>query len=405
MTRTRKWLWLWLSLLACTLCAACRKAPVAKPLKASSTATTPTKPAELPKTSTETSDPQISLFAAVSDTSDVELGDFATPTDTQPSGFVDSAWLLDRAGAWLRARLGGGKSLPTTWQRRDRLGWQTDVIAWQPEGFSLRTQGDDTTFLATESGCEVRAGAFKARCEPEMLGPAAALGALTGLAWPEAPGRGSWSVEALRVSSPQSIYMRLVQTRLHVRVNLEMSADGSVKWLSIPVARATLRPDADGLAYERTDRPVVWHWTVQPAGGTEAFARKMLRLDNAAGVDLTVEAWELAAKPRGLTALGPFSVEVDQREDGLRARALQAPVMAEGEEAPWKGVQVASVKQLPVEAVLECKRADVTKALKASVKQGCHVVQLLGASLNEPEAVDGAKRREGLIVLAVRGCP
>ena len=334
----------------------------------------------------------------------VEPGDMATPTDSNPIGFDDVPWLLDRAGAWLRAHEGGAKVQPTVWQRRDRHGWQSDEMLWRNGNFTLRTLGDDTTVELTESGCSVRAGQFKARCEPNTLSEATMAAALTGLAWPDGPGREAWEVEALHIHSAQSVYVRLVVARLHLRADLVLGTDGAVKELALGSMRVALRPDPDGFGFTRADG-VAWHWNVQPPGGKEPFGRTQLRLDNSAGVDITVEAWDAAAKARGLAAMGPFSAEVDIREDGLRVRALQAPVLAEPEDGAWKGVQVVVVKQLPAESMFHGLRGDLVKDLRKNAKPGCRVAQLLGISPDEPEATSGEARRGGQIVVAVRPCP
>lgn len=334
----------------------------------------------------------------------VEPADIATPSDLRPSGFIDVPWLLDRAGAWLRAHAGGAASQPTLWQRQDVHGWQTDVLQWTTDGFTLRTRGDDTTIVVSESGCRVRVGQFAARCEPDVRAQAVLAAALTGLTWPDGPGRAAWSVEAMHTHNAQDVRLRLAMPRLHLRMEVALAADGTVQAPGVRALGASLQPDADGFAYRVGPRPS-WHWSAQPPGGAEPFGRTMLRLDNTAGVDLTVEAWEAAAKPRDLRAMGPFEAEVDVRDDGVRIRALQAPVLAQPDEGAWKGVQVVTVKQMPVQSVFRSMRYDLMKTMAKNLSHGCHVVQLLGISPDAPEAPSGEVRRDAETVIAVRPCP
>ena len=346
--------------------------------------------------------------------SGLEPADMITATDGVPFGFQDVPWLLDRAGAWLRAHHGGAKDQPKLWQRRDAHGWQTDAMEWRPEGFVLRTQGDDTTLVLSESGCTVRVANAAAKCDPDLRAQVTMAAVLTGLAWPEGPGRAAWTVEALHASRSNRVYVRLALVKYHARIDLDLNADGTV--LAMRTLGVTLQPDADGVAYERSDRKAMrtpgglllsgkWHWSVQAPGIREATAHNVLRLDNSAGVDVTIDAWMAAARPRGLVAIGPFAAEIDVREDGERVRALQAPVLAEPDEAAWKGVQVTPVSPTAVEATYRCKRGDLVKELSKHVKPGCHIVQVLGISPDESEAPSGEVRRDSQIVVAVHACP
>ena len=391
--------------LACVLAPACRTPPAAPrtpPARTRNALAAPGHQAELPVANTETTKQLLSLPATATLESSVDPSDMITATDGIPFGFADVPWLLDRAGAWLRAHHGGANAQPTLWQRRDVHGWQTDVLEWRPEGFVLRTQGDDTTVLLSEAGCTVRVSSGSAKCEPDLRAQATMAAILTGLAWPEGPGRAAWSVEALHTYRSGRVYLRIALAKLHLRADMDLTADGTVT--SFRTLSTTLQPDPDGMAFTRRDGSG-WHWTMQPPGGREATARSVLRLDNAAGVEVTIDAWMAAAKPRGLVAIGPFAAEIDVREDGERVRALQAPVLAATDDAPWKGVQVVAVSATPVEAVYRCKRGDLVKELAKHVKPGCHVVQVLGISPDEAEAPSGEVRRDSQIVVAVRACP
>ncbi len=398
----RTWKWLWLGPCTCALLVACRTPPPPHAVKTPKPATA--NAAGLPGAPTPTAPGPMSLPTPATLADAVDPADFVTPADRKSIDFDDVPWLLDRAGAWLRAHAGGAAVQPTVWQRRDLHGWQTDVLKWQPGSFTLQTQGDDTTVTLTASACTVGVGKFVARCEPDVEGPAAVAAALTGLAWPDGPGRDAWFVEAVHTRSPGAISVRLALANTGVRAVIELAEDGAVTAINVPRAQMTLRPDADGFALRQSDG-VTWQWSVQPPGGSPDFARNVLRLDNAADLEVTVEAWEAVAKPRGLTPMGPFSAEVDVRDDGVRVRALQAPVLARPEEAAWKGVQVASVKQQPIASVFACVRQDLLKVLRKQVGPGCHVLQLLGGSLDEPPAVSGEARRTARVVVAVRACP
>jgi hypothetical protein len=412
-TRPRSLLWLLALTCAVMACRAPTTPAKAKSEAAAKAAELLGHAAVLPGASTETGNVSLPPDAPTL-TSGLEPADMITATDGAPFGFEDVPWLLDRAGAWLRAHHGGAKEQPKLWQRRDAHGWQTDVMEWRPEGFVLRTQGDDTTLVLSEAGCTVRVANASAKCDPDLRAQATMAAIVTGLAWPEGPGRAAWSVEALHTNRPDRVYVRIALAKLHMRVDLDLRSDGTVQ--AIRGLGVTLQPDADGVAYSRDDRKAqqtpgglllsdAWHWSVQAPGIRDATTHNVLRLDNSAGVDVTIDAWMAAARPRGLVAIGPFVAEIDVREDGERVRALQAPVLAQPDESAWKGVQVVAVSPTVVETTYRCKRADLVKELSKHVKAGCHLVQVLGMSPDETEAPSGEVRRDSQIMVAVHACP
>ncbi len=392
--------WSGLCALACTCVLACRAPTPPHGLKPVKPLAGPSKSVELPVSATATSKPALSLAAAATLENSVNSADYAAPLNAHPTGFDDVPWLLDRASAWLRARAGGAKTQPAVWQRRDRHGWQSDVLEWRPEGFALRTQGDDATVLLTEAGCFMRVGKFSARCEPDIRASALAAAVLTGLAWPDGPGRAAWTVEAIHVRGAKGSYLRLALAKLHLRVDLDVASDGTVA--SMTILGALLQPDADGFSY--ANGAISWHWSVQPAGTKEALTRSYLRVDNSAGGDVNLEAWQAAAKKRGLVPVGPFTVELDLREDGPRPRVIEAPVLADPEPQAQEGAQIVALSLAPAVSTFHCRRADLMRALREATEPGCHIAQLLGLDPAAPPNMNDAERHRADVMVALRPC-
>ena len=329
----------------------------------------------------------------------VDAADTRTPTEASPAGLADAPWLLDRASAWLRARV--GETAPTgaqLWTRRGQHGVVIDTMTWDRHVFSLQTLGSDLRYQLDARGCTVHLADSEAACDPELARVVYLGAALTGLTWPDLPGRTAWLLENMRANAAEhatehAVELRLVLPTARLRVTETVLTDGTVKRLELLAAHLRLEPSADGFAV--TDRGLpVWTWS-RLEGRPQPAARTVLRMSNLAGAAPDVEQWQKAATQRGLWMLTQPEVQVDVRDDALRLVWVQAPVIAEPEKAAFRGAEVLAVTPPPVERVVTWKsKAFMTEV--AHLTPGCHVVQPLGPSM--------APGADGDVVVVLRLC-
>lgn len=333
----------------------------------------------------------------------MDAADLRTPTDLDPRGLNDAPWLLDRASAWLRARLGKEKPRPAYWLRRGMHGAQIDEITWTDKEFVLQTLGDDLSTHLGADGCTVAVGEFRAQCqaETEIAGEFAA--ALSALTWPEAPGREKLFVEQLLPNhqlGSGTMHLRLALPHVRLRVDLDLRLDGTVVQVTLPMHAARLEISADGLTVTGPDA-LGWSWTPM-TGRPQPQPRTVLRVTNQSG-EATHEAWQQAARQRGLQPLGPFSAQIDLRDDGLRVLWMEASVLSEPDPAPLNGVQVLAWRSTPTQQLLKSTRELLPATLKRTLKPGCYIVQLLGPQVQARRGIQRAELTE--FVNIIRQCP
>lgn len=310
----------------------------------------------------------------------VDAADIRTPTDLEPVGLADAPWLLDRAAAWLRARVGRQSPNGTqNWSRRGPHGTVIDAMSWTPAGFTLQTIGSDLSYQLDARGCSVRLGDHEGACDPELGDAVRLAAALTGLTWPELPGRTAWFAENLRTNTAErGTELRLALPKARLRVTETVRVDGTVTRIELPTAGLRLEPTADGFAVTDRGRPA-WTWS-RLEGRPQPGGRTVLRMSNLAGAAPDVDQWQKAANQRGLAMLTSPEVQVDVRDDALRLVWVQAQVIGNPEAGTVRGAELLASPPQPVDRVVTWKSKDFMTEL-ARLSPGCHIVQPLGRSM------------------------
>jgi hypothetical protein len=166
--------------------------------------------------------------------------------------------------------------------------------------------------------------------------------------------------------------------------------------------QVTLRPRADGIQAHRDGREA-WVWREGPSLRTSNHGEPVLDPEERLpalrvalrGADLLAagRAVDAALAERKLTSAGPGTFEVLSTERGIEWKAVFVPVLA----APESGPRAAVVRWRVGDAnrQVEAKPEQLAQAIeRAGLPPGCHLVQILGPSLEDA----------GKVVAVLRAC-
>lgn len=199
-----------------------------------------------------------------------------------------------------------------------------------------------------------------------------------------------------------STTLRMVSERPRLRFFGTIGADGLALTPAGDGVQVTLLPRADGILARRDGRPA-WVWHEGPTVRTSNHGDPQLDPEERLpalrlalqGADLLAagRAVDAALAERKLTSAGPGTFEILSTERGIEWKAVFVPVLA----APDSGPRAAIVRWRVGDAnrQVEAKPEQLAQAVeRAGLPPGCHLVQILGPSLEDA----------GKVVAVLRAC-